>query len=358
MLPAAAELIRRLSDERPGVQILLTAPEAGDVPRKVLRQLVPTDELVAGQEFLAHWRPDVAAFVGGALEPALMQAVHLARVPLFLVDANPAARGLLRWLPGAGAALLRPCAGILASDAGAVRALRQIGGGGLAVQAAGRLEAGIGALPYTEAEREAMARLLQTRPVWLAAGLPSTEVALVIEAHRAALRLAHRLLLIVVPQEPAEAMALAERMQAEQDWMVALRSTDDDLDEECQVYIGDTEGEYGLWYRLAPITYMGGTLLGEGSTHSPFEPAALGSAVIHGPRAGDHAAAYERLRDARATREIRLPGELGEALGDLLSPDRAALIAHNAWAAASSGAEVTDRVAQLLLDALDARGAS
>lgn len=113
--------------------------------------------------------------------------------------------------------------------------------------------------------------------------------------------------------------------------------------------------ELGLWYRLAPVTFMGGTLVPGGSGRNPFEPAALGSAILHGPHPGPYPEAYALLAEARAARLVAGPDALAEAVTELIAPDRAALLAHNAWAASSGGAEVTDRVAGAVLAALDAR---
>ena len=59
---------------------------------------------------------------------------------------------------------------------------------------------------------------------------------------------------------------------------------------------------------------------------------------------------------AGAAREVRSPDELKEAVCELIAPDRAAVLAHNAWSVSSGGAEVTDRVAAILLRALEMRG--
>ena len=48
-----------------------------------------------------------------------------------------------------------------------------------------------------------------------------------------------------------------------------------------------------------------------------------------------------------------LPVRMPEASGDLIAPDRAATLAHNAWVAASGGAEAVNAVAALALRLLD-----
>ena len=155
-----------------------------------------------------------------------------------------------------------------------------------------------------------------------------------------------------MPDQPAQGPEIAARLAAE-GWDVALRSRDEEPSEGDQIYIADTEGELGLWYRLAPLSYMGGTLSGRGTPRHPYEAAALGSAILHGPKTLDFAPAYARLGQAEAARLLRGSPQLATGIGELLAPDRAAEMAHNAWQLTSSGAGVTDRVVDYLLALVD-----
>ncbi len=358
--PSAAVLIHRLSEERPELAILLTGPGAAHIVAQagadptalVIAQPAPSETLTEIVQFLDHWRPDLVLQIGGPLAPGLFNQIHRERLPLYLVEADLKLAGALRWLPGLAPSLLQPCRLILTPSREATRSLRRVAGGGLAIETSGPLESGSAALACTEAERETLAAQMKTRPAWFAAAVPDEEIGAVLAAHRHALRFAHRLLLILVPERPETGAALAARIGAEHGWEVAVRSADQEFDEDCQVYLADTEGEFGLWYRLAPITYMGGSLSSGGSRRSPLEAAALGSAVVHGPRTGSLAGAYQALAAAGAARRVHDDGELCRALADLLAPDRAAQLAHNAWQVISAGAEVTDRVVSILVSAL------
>jgi 3-deoxy-D-manno-octulosonic-acid transferase len=175
----------------------------------------------------------------------------------------------------------------------------------------------------------------------------------VIAAHREVLRLAHRLLLILVPQDPTRSEALAARLEAEEGWHVANRGRDEEPENETEVYIMDRDADYGLCYRLAPVTFLGGSLQGEGCGRNPMEAAAMGSAILYGPRAGNYAAAYARLGAARAARMVGSASDLSLALGDLLAPDRAARQAQAAWMITSEGADVTATVLQMARAILD-----
>lgn len=302
------------------------------------------------EDFLDHWRPDLGIVVSGALRPALIRAAQDRGVPLMLIEgvAPALAPGLRSWLPGVVRGVLPAFDHILAIDDEALRSFRRAGAPADRLLRCGRLEEPSHALPCTEAERAALARTFGTRPVWLATALPEAEEALVAEAHQAGARAAHRLLLIVVPDDPARGERLAARFEAIYGLSVARRGADQDPDEETQVYVADTDGEYGLWYRLAPLSYMGGTMALRGTAPAqprhPFEAAALGSVVLHGPVTDPHAEAYARLDTAGACRPLVRPADLGEAVGDLLSPDRAARIARSAWDVTSAGAEATAEV--------------
>lgn len=356
-----AQLARRLAELRPGLSFLVTAggpapPDTGGFPAATATDRQPPERTASVAAFLDHWRPDLALFAGVSLPPALLVAAHDRAVPLILADIRMTAaeESAWRWRRRLAGSLLGRFARVLAQDPETAGRLRAIGGRQLPVEVAGRIEETSEPLPGNEAERAALAALLATRPVWLAVACPETEEEAVIAAHARAMGLAHRMLLILVPAEMARADALAERIGRE-GWIVARRSRDEEPDPEVQVFLADGEAELGLWYRLAPVTFMGGTLVPGGTGRNPFEPAALGSAILHGPHPGPYPEAYALLAEARAARLVPDPGALAGAITDLIAPDRAALLAHNAWAASSGGAEVTDRVAGAVLAALDAR---
>jgi 3-deoxy-D-manno-octulosonic-acid transferase len=251
-------------------------------------------------------------------------------------------RGRDGWFPGLMRGAVQSLRHVFALDEAAAQSYRKAGAA--QVDVLGRMEAVSAALACHEGERAALAELLKARPIWLAAAVPQAEEAAVIAAHRAALRLSHRLLLILVPEQAARAEALAAELEAMEGWIVARRAVDEEPDTETAVYLPDSAEEYGLWYRLAPVTYIGGSLAGEGALRNPLEPAALGSAIIYGPRPGPYGTVFGRLGAARAARAVGSANDLAEALGDLLAPDRAALAAQAAWTVASDGAEVTEKV--------------
>lgn len=359
-LKGLAQLATRMQRERRTLRFVVTAegaaPDlAGFPPQSVACPMVP-DRLAAVRMALGHFRPAALILTGASLPPALIHEAAARGVPLILADARLAAgavRRRWRWRRGMAGSLLGRLDLILARDEASAALLRQLGGRGLAVEVTGEIEETTDPLPCVEAEREDIAAQFQARPVWLAMACPEAEEAAVISAHAAAMRFAHRLLLILVPADPARGPVLADAL-ARDGWSVALRSREEEPEEDIQIFVADGEGELGLMYRLAPVTFMGGTLAEGCAGRNPFEPAALGSAILHGPHPAPYPEAYARLDAARASRSLRSAEDLAEAVSDLIAPDKAAVLAHNAWQVSSGGAEVTERVMQLIFNRIDA----
>ena len=347
--------LRLMQDHR--LHVLITGwPETGAqaalVPSGVHSDIAPPDRRAAVQAFLAHWLPQVIVMMGAVLRPALIAAAKAQDRPLILIEAsNPVLlSGVNPFGFGAMARAVRAFRAVTTVDESSARSYRKLGAGNVA--RLGRIQQGSNVLPHNEPERAALAATLATRPVWLAVDVPASEEAAVIAAHRAALRLAHRLLLILVPQEPARMEALATYLEQTEGWIVARRDKDQEPDAETAVYIADAGQEYGLWYRLAPVTFMGGSLFGAGCARSPLEPAALGSAIIHGRKAGGFGLAFGRLGASLGAAPVGSAKELADTLADLQAPDRAARLAHAAWGVTSEGAEAIDRTLQSIVQTI------
>jgi 3-deoxy-D-manno-octulosonic-acid transferase len=308
------------------------------------------------KRFLDHWRPGAVVFAGDVTAPAAMVELHARRIPLHLVDARlpDSFARRLRWAPGAGVSLFGSVAHILTPTEADAETFRRLKAPPDRVEAKGHLEEGTAPLSCNRADLAALAKLLAARPVWLAASIEPGEVEDVVAAHRRAMRMAHRLLLILSPATPEDGPGLRDALEAE-DWVVALRSDGEEPDPEIQIFVADSPGEAGLWYRLAPITFLGGSLVRGGQGRDPCEPAALGSAILTGPDTGPYRRRVQRFLAAGAARTAGSAEALGEAVADLLAPDRAAEMARRAWEITSAGSELTDRVIDLVTQSLDER---
>ena len=117
--------------------------------------------------------------------------------------------------------------------------------------------------------------------------------------------------LILVPRDPARADEIGPRL-AGADLTFARRSAGEVPARTTQVWLADTYGELGLWYRLADRALIGGGFDTIGG-HNPWEAACLDTAILHGPDVANFTADYAALHAAKAAREVA-PGALADAL--------------------------------------------
>jgi len=357
------ELLRRLQQARPELTCLVTTVTvtsaqflADRLPEGCIHQYVPMDVVPWVRRFLAHWRPDLAVWTESELWPAMLCETYARGVPMLLINARISNRSFRRWrlLGGIAPALLARFDRILAQDDLAGEQLTLIGADPERLTVEGSLKEGAAPLPYDEAERVRIAKSFAGRPVWLAASTHPGEEEIALAAHVRARRALPMLALILAPRHPGRGDALAETLRG-RGFSVAQRSKGEAIAADTDVYVADTLGEMGLWYRIASVSFVGGSLVDVGG-HNPFEPALLGSAIIHGPHVRNFIDGYRRLAQADAAVLVRAEAGLAEAIVATMAPDRAAELAAHAWEAVSEGAEVTDAVLMAIGDALDARG--
>ena len=359
---ALRDLGTRLRAQRPGINLVITVNGSVPVADRAQRDPAPlpllSDHPQAVRAFLDHWRPDLCLWSGGDLMPNLISQAAERDVAMVLADlhADDLPRRPGGWLTDVTRPCLQRFGTILTAGEDATALLRRLGLPAARIETRSRLVMGVTPPPCPETALATATQALSGRPLWLAAYLQPEEMAPVLAAHRDALRFQHRLLLIAVPAEPGDAAALVAAAES-----AGLRYADwhggDPIGEEIQLLICDDSADLGLWYRMAPVTFMASSLSPEARGKSPFEATALGSAVLYGPGVGDHAAAYARLAQARAARAVRDAEGLANAVVQLSAPDHAAAMALAGWDAVTESAALTDNLVDILQDQLDLKEA-
>ncbi len=301
--------------------------------------------------WLDHTRPRLLVLAGSELPPNLIERAQARGVGLMLVNVNHAAApGRWGLWPGFNRALLTAFAQIYTRTESARQSFNRQLRGVTPVVCTGALARFPPAPACNNAELAALRHALAGRPVWFAYSLPQAEAEAALAAHAHALRRAHRLLLILAPRDPREGAALAEQASA-MGFSCARRMPDDDIKETTQIYIADAEDEPGLFLRLAPVSYLGGSLSTDTPTPGPISAAALGSALVFGPHAEPECRGFlEQLHRIGGGRRIATEAELGEAVSALLSPEIGAEAVLKAWTIATEGSDATFQLARAICD--------
>ncbi|MDN5788417.1 3-deoxy-D-manno-octulosonic acid transferase [Pseudorhodobacter sp.] len=310
-------LIEALGRADPGLNFLVTSSArssasvfATGLPGRTIHQYLPLDAPPFLARFLDHWRPDLVIWAEQDIWPAAVFATYARGTPQVLVNARMGQEsfGKRRRFKGLYRDVLARYEDILAQDAASAVHLASLGA--VAPRVMGSLKAAAPVLPAKTAELERMVRMFAGRRVWVAASTHLEDEAVAMAAQAQLFTADPRWLLVLVPRDPNRHLAM--------ELAFARRSTGQVLAGEA-VYLADTFGELGLWYRLAQAALIGGGF-SKVEGHNPWEPAALGVAVLHGPRVANFAADYATLHGVDAAREVNDSNDL---IGDLNAPDLA-----------------------------------
>jgi 3-deoxy-D-manno-octulosonic-acid transferase len=338
---AAAALIERL--RALDIRILLTsgtvtsaAMVAKRFPSDIIHQYLPYDSPRFVARFLDHWQPSLALFIESDLWPNLILAGAARRLPMVVINGRMSQRSFPRWqkLHGTISALLGRfdiCLVQSEVDADRFSAL-----GSRNVIVTGNLKLDVQAPPADDARLERLMSVTRGRPVVVAASTHPGEEEMLLHAHRTLAPHFPSLLTVIVPRHPNRGEAIARAITAS-GAEVALRSLEELPTARTDIYVADTMGELGLFYRLAPIVFMGGSLVPHGG-QNPIEAIKLDASIVHGPHVFNFTDVYDALDRAGGARQADDGNALVKQLGHLLNDPAA----RNASAAAA--VQVVDRL--------------
>jgi len=184
-------------------------------------------------------------------------------------------------------------------------------------------------------------------PVWVVASAHPTDIKLALDAQKQA-REKHGFasFLIIAPRILTDAQAI-EGTCKERGLTLTKRSANQRPDPARDVFIADSFGELGTWYRAASVTLIGGTL-DDTEGHNPWEAVALNCAVLHGPRTLNFATDYAMLEAENATRLVKTADEIVAALVDETLPQMADRASQVRSTAALGLTRITDDLIALL----------
>ncbi len=353
-LPGLLSLAERALQQRGELDVVLTGAQPDTLPEGVVAERLPEDTLADCEAFLKHWSPALCLWAGNTLRPALVHCASKAGCQMMLVNAEDDIFETpgMRWLPDSAPATLTLFHRVFAANEGAMARVMRLGVARTRVQMLGPLDEAPLPLPCDSTLLDTYSEALAARPVWFASFVTADELNSVLLAHRRALRASHRLLLIL-----ATVPDLAASDKARALTYLNLRAADADPEaargDSNQVMISQRCSDAGLWYRLAPVSFIGGSLTDGVGGHSPYHAATLGSCIFHGPNVSNHSRAYARLGEAGAARVVRDTEALASEVTRAIMPDRSAAMAHAGWDVITGGAQLTDTLVELILETLD-----
>ena len=323
-------LLEALHTRRPDLQLLITTGTvtsarllADRMSAGLIHQFVPIDIPNAVNFFLDYWRPDCVLWTESEFWPNLLTQINHRNIPIALINGRMSARSFTAWNRNNWRrtliqSLLQNF--ILCLAQGKQDAARLHDLGQLKVHQVGNLKFAVPALPTDLAVFAEMQALIGHRPLWLAASIHPGEILPVLTAHARLCKDYPDLLTIIVPRHPVRGNDfVTEARTFYKSGAVWQRSHGENITPDGGgIYIADTMGELGLWYRLASIVFMGGSLINHGG-QNPIEAAKLEAAILHGPHMENFAEIVTALKECGGAWQVADGAALVEALAVLLT---------------------------------------
>jgi 3-deoxy-D-manno-octulosonic-acid transferase len=320
MLP----LVEALLDQHPTLHIVMTSGTvtsaallAERLPERAFHQYVPVDRTPYVRTFLNHWRPGLVLWAESEFWPNLTTLPAARQIPMVLVNGRISPESFTKWKrwPGLAKTILQSFKLTLAQAELDADRLRHLGAE--PVTCVGNLKFAVPPLPADDTELAHLRQQIGERPCWLAASTHPGEEALIWAAHQKIARTHPDVLTIIAPRHPDRGADISTELTATGAHVVC-RAKAQPLSAETDIYIADTMGELGLFFRLCPVSFMGKSLVDLGG-QNPIEPARLNSTIVFGPHMWNFPDITERLVAAGAAQFVSDAGSLAGAVAALLA---------------------------------------
>ena len=347
-------LVSAILETYPDVSVLVTSGTVTSanimkkrLPERAFHQYIPVDNVAAAKRFVEHWKPDLALWIESEFWPNILSAVSEAKIPLVLLNGRVSDKSFKRWkrMPKFSAQVQGMFDKSLGQTQTDVDRLRELGAKN--TECLGNLKFSAADLPFNAEEFDRLNKEIGDRPRWIAASTHAGEDEAVAFAHIEAGKKAKNIFTISAPRHPARGDEIEDILKSK-GLKVARRSRKDPITAETDVYLADTIGEMGLFYRLAQAAFVGGSLIPFGGQNI-IEPAKLEKAVLCGPHMMNFREIVAKAKAADALTVVEDKEALADALAGLLT-DEAALdkARKNALAFATAEANVLERVMKAL----------
>lgn len=328
-------LISALNEAYPSTFMLVTTGTVTSakiletrLPIDVTHQYVPVDRAPYVRKFLDHWKPDLVLWVESELWPNTLDEIRKRQIPAILLNGRISERTFHRWKFAQHwiEEILSTFSLCLSQTIEEGVRFKELGG--TDVRYIGNLKYAADPLPYDDDKLDHVRKQIGSRPMWLMASTHPGEEDIAVYAHK---KMAERwpdLLTIIVPRHPNRGEAIA-KMVTDHGLACSRRAEDQPITESTPIYLADTMGEMGLFYRLTSVVCIGGSFTWGG--HNPVEAAQLGCAIVFGPKMTNFVAIASEMVSTGAALQVADKDELINVISSLIgSPTEAAKLAKTA----------------------------
>jgi len=321
---AARGFIERILQQYPQLPITLTSmtPTARALAQqlfgeRVFHAYLPLDTAGAMRRFFNKLVPRLVIILETELWPNLLRTADHQQIPVLVVNARLSERSAksyqkYAWLIGP---IWQHISWIAAQTEPSQQRFIHLGMPADKVAVRGNLKFDFQISEALQQQAQQWRTQLQ-RPVVVAASTHEGEDEQILDAFAQLLTQQPDCLLILVPRHPERFQTVTQLAQRQ--FKVVTRSSQQQVTAQHQVLVGDTMGELLLWYQVADVAFVGGSLIERGG-HNPLEPVATSTAVVSGPHVFNFAEIFSRLEAVGAVKLVTHAEALAQAWQQLIA---------------------------------------
>lgn len=348
MLP----LINRLLDNNPDIHVMVTTGTTTSaelmskrLPERAFHQYITIDNPSFTNRFIKHWHPDLVLWFESEFWPAILSSIKRKNIPLILINGRISNKSFKRWqqfdfISKELLSCFTYCLGQSEEDAYRLRVL-----GAKDSTCLGNLKFAGLPIPVDENKKKIITQQIGERPLFCISSTHNDEEYQLGQYIPKLQEQFPNLLTIIAPRHPQRGVEIKSQLQ-KLGLEVSLRSANEEITPQTQIYIADTIGELGIWYGISPIVFIGGSLIPHGGQNF-MEPSRLKDAVIVGPYMHNFAEAMQRAHKANAIIQVHSASEVIDNVAQLLqNPDLLDAKRSLAYNWATSEAKILDGIVE------------
>lgn len=348
---ALLALINKISDKYSDTNLMLTTGTVTSaniikdrLPKNAFHQYIPADVPKWTENFLEHWHPDMIIWSESDFWPNILAGANKREIPAVLLNAIISKEAFNKWnmfAKGLIKDILDTFDMCLVQDSDEAERFNKLGAKN--VKNSGNLKYAAKILPYKEEDLKPLKKAINGRPCILWASTHDTEETIACEIHANLTKEFPELLTIILPRHPDRKEDILKDIY-KTELTVSCRSEGKLPRKDDAIYLADTFGETGLFYKLKPLFVNGGTFESTGG-HNIIEPSLFGCPIFYGPNMSTCLSIHKEFTEHNASVQASSKEHMQEILLEALkNPKEANLRGERAKNLAQKKTQVLEKV--------------
>ena len=273
---------------------------------RVIHQYFPWDAIPYCDRFLNNWKPDIVIFLESEIWPNHLIQAKKRGIPILLVNARMTEKSKVRWLKFKKTInhLLSVFSLIISQDSTSNMRLKELGAKNTLTY--GNLKHDSDRLPVNSKIFSQFETNSFGRNILVASSTHVGEEGRILKIFKSLLLSMPNLLLVLAPRHPDRRNDVINEIKKAgfftSDFI--LRSNSLNFDKNTKIFILDSIGELGYFYKKSNSVILGGAFEKFGG-HNPIEPARFGNAIFTGVNYYNFEEEYNNLVECNGAKVLK-----------------------------------------------------